>query len=222
LADKGQILRIGMRDGALLDVYCVAASGNRRGGVVLIQEIFGLTQHIREQCDWFASEGYDVWAPAIFDREAPGLQLTYSSQDVATAVALVSKHKIEQAVDDASICIEALTERGPVFVTGYCYGGSVSWAAACRIPGLSGASCYYGSRIPDLAHEILKCPVALHFGEFDREIPLERVLLIQAQRSDVEMWMYPAGHGFNSDRRDDFLAPSAKLARKRTLELFSA
>jgi len=150
------------------------------------------------------------------------LQLTYSSQDVATAVALVSKHKIEQAVDDASICIEALTERGPVFVTGYCYGGSVSWAAACRIPGLSGASCYYGSRIPDLAHEILKCPVALHFGEFDREIPLERVLLIQAQRSDVEMWMYPAGHGFNSDRRDDFHAPSAKLARKRTLELFSA
>ncbi|MFL9927255.1 dienelactone hydrolase family protein [Herbaspirillum lusitanum] len=220
MMSAGQIHKMAMRDGAHIEVYRVPAKGERRGGIVLIQEIFGLTAHIREQCDSFAEEGYEVWAPAIFDREAPGLQLSYSPEDIARAIDLVKQHSMDQAVSDAQICIEALAKIGHVFMLGYCYGGSVSWACACRLPQLSGASCYYGSRIPDLAHETPQCPVALHFGEFDQEIPLDRVQAVRALRPEAEIWTYAAAHGFNSDRRSDFDASSAQLARQRTLDLY--
>lgn len=220
MADAGKLQQWMMRDGAQVGVYRVPAVGTRRGGLVLIQEIFGLTAHIREQCDWFAQQGYEVWAAALFDRQAPGIELTYSQDDIGQAIALMRGHSFEQAVDDVAACVEALAAAGPVFVTGYCYGGSLTWAAACRVPGISAASCYYGSRIPDMSGEFPSCPVALHFGENDPDIPVARVRQFARAHPESAVWIYPAGHGFNSDRRADYHAASAKLARDRTLVLF--
>lgn len=223
MALKGKMIRMKMKDGAEIGVYRVEPKGKRRGGLVLIQEIFGVTDHIKEQCDSYADEGYEVLAPALYDREAPGLEATYSPDDIQKCIEIArEQHKVEQSVTDTRVCIDALKTKGPVFITGYCYGGSIAWLAACRCEGLAAASGYYGSLIPATAHEEPKCPSILHFGKHDHGIPMEGIEKIKAAHAHVPVYIYDAGHGFNSDRRADYNAEAAKLARARTLELFRA
>lgn len=218
---QGTMISMTMNDGASIGAYHVQPKYERRGGLVLIQEIFGVTDHIRQQCDSFADDGYEVIAPALFDREAPGLEASYSDEDRKQAMDIAKQqHPFDQSVRDTQVCIERLQEYGPVFITGYCYGGSVVWAAACRCDGLAAASGYYGSLIPQLAEETPRCPVILHFGRHDQGIPLEGVEQVRARHPEVEVYLYDAGHGFNSDRRANYHQQSAELARQRTLELF--
>jgi len=220
---NGKMVSLTMSDGASIGVYHAQPAGPRRGGLVLIQEIFGVTQHIREQADRFAAEGYEVLAPALYDREAPGLQASYSQEDVQMALKIAREaHPFALSIADVQTCIETLKDKGPVFITGYCYGGSVSWAAACRCQGLAAASGYYGSMIPQFVDETPRCPTILHFGRHDKSIPQEAVEAIKARHPEVPVYVYDAGHGFNSDRRSDYHEESAKLALQRTLDLFRA
>lgn len=221
MAPHGNIEKMRMSDGAEIGVYHVSPLGPRRGGLVLIQEIFGVTEHIREQCDLFAAQGYEVLAPSLFDREAPGFEVSYGADDVQKAIRIArGEHPFELSVKDAQSCIDA--PKGPVFITGYCYGGSVAWAAACRCTGLAAASGYYGGKIGELAEENPRCPIILHFGRHDNGIPLEIAERVKQLHPDVMVYLYDAGHGFNSDRRADYNEAAARLARERTLELFRA
>jgi len=223
MANTGKMISMTMSDGAAIGVYHAEPAGPRRGGLVLIQEIFGVTDHIRDECERYAAEGYEVLAPALFDREAPGLQASYSPEDVQAALRVARElHPFEQSIADVQTCIDHLRDKGPVFITGYCYGGSVTWAAACRCTGLAAASGYYGSLIPKMADEAPRCPTILHFGKLDKGIPLDGVESVRAKHPEVEVHLYDAGHGFNSDRRSDFDDKSASLARSRTLALFRA
>jgi carboxymethylenebutenolidase len=212
-----------MSDGALIDVYRAVPSGRRKGGLVLIQEIFGVTDHIRELSDEYAADGYEVLAPALFDREHPGFEAGYDGEGFARAVELArTVHPFAVSLADAQTCIDALKAGGPVFITGYCYGGSVAWAMAGQSDDLAAASCYYGSMVPTLfIDRTPKCPTICHFGRFDSGIPMEGVeALIAKRHPTAEIFVYEAGHGFNSDRRKDYHALSADLARTRTLALF--
>ncbi|MBN8943071.1 MAG: dienelactone hydrolase family protein [Rhizobiales bacterium] len=223
MAHRGDVTAYRMADDAEIDVYHVKPVAARRGGLVLIQEIFGLTDHIREQCDVYAAEGYEVLAPALYDREAPGLQAPYSPEGIAMAIKIArEQHPFDLSISDTQACIDALKPAGPVFITGYCYGGSVTYAAAARCDGLSAASGYYGSMIPRLAAEPPRCPTILHFGRRDSGIPLDAIAAFEAARPEVTVHLYDAGHGFNSDRRADYDATSAALAFQRTLALFRA
>lgn len=223
MALQGQMIRMTMSDGADIGVYHAMPGEARRGGLVLIQEIFGVTGHIKEQCDRYAAEGYEVLAPALFDRIAPGLEASYSQEDMQKVIKISRhRHPFERSIADTQACIAALQKKGPVFITGYCYGGSVTWAAAARCQGLAAASCYYGSLIPKLADEQPQCPTIVHFGRRDKSIPMTEVERLQRQHPEVKVFIYDAGHGFNSDRRRDYDADSARLARERTLELFHA
>ncbi len=223
MATRGQMIRIQMSDGAEIGVYHVEPQGERRGGLVLIQEIFGVTEHIREQCDLFADLGYEVLSPALYDREVPGFEASYSETDVQRAIQVARQlHDFEVSLRDAQTCIDALKAKGPVFMTGYCYGGSVTWAMACRSRGLAAASGYYGSMIPAMADRKPNCPTILHFGEHDHGIPMEGVRKVAELHPEVAVHVYDAGHGFQSDRRSDYHEPSATLARQRTLDLFRA
>lgn len=223
MTHKGRMISMTMDDGASIGVYHVLPEGPRRGGLVLIQEIFGVTDHIKQASDSFAAEGYEVLAPALYDREAPGLQASYEPDDVQKALKIARElHPFDQSIADTRVCIDALKAKGPVFITGYCYGGSVVWAAACRLDGLAAGSGYYGGMIPKMVGETPKCPVILHFGRHDAGIPLDGVEAVAAAHPEVGVHLYDAGHGFNSDRRKDFHAESAALARKRTLDLFRA
>jgi carboxymethylenebutenolidase len=220
----GVMEKMTMADGAEIGVYHVPPTGERRGGLVLVQEIFGVTEHIRELCEEYAADGYEVLAPSLYDREQPGFQADYSGEGFARALHLAREvHPFDLTLSDVQTCVDALKEKGPVFMVGYCYGGSVCWFAATRLSGVAAASGYYGSMIPGGADEEPKIPVVLHFGRHDTGIPMEGVEKVIAKNwANATIHVYEAGHGFNSDRRKDYHEPSADLARQRTLELFRA
>ena len=216
----GKMIFLTMSDGKAIGVYRTQPQGERRGGLVLIQEVFGISGHIKAVSDSYAAEGYEVLAPSLFDREAPGFVSGYSPEEMPKAAALASGAPLDQRVADTKSCIDAL--KGPVFTVGYCYGGSVVWVAACRCTGLAAASSYYGKLVPELADETPKCPTICHFGKLDAGIPLEGVEKFAAKHPEVAVYLYDAGHGFNSDRPTHHDEAAAKLARRRTLELFRA
>jgi carboxymethylenebutenolidase len=221
---NGSMETMTMADGAAVAVYHVHPTGERRGGLVLVQEIFGITDHIRELCDDYAGDGYEVLAPALFDREHPGFEADYTGDGFAEAVRLAREaHPFALSLADVQTCIDALAPAGPVFVVGYCYGGSVAWFAATQLTGVAAASGYYGSLIPGAADQEPKVPVILHFGRYDTGIPMEGVEQVAARDwPNATVHVYDAGHGFNSDRRKDYHEPSADLAKERTLALFHA
>lgn len=220
----GTMEQMTMSDGAEIAVYHAQPAGTRKGGLVLVQEIFGITDHIRELCDEYAADGYEVLSPALFDREHPGFEAEYTGDGFARAVQLARElHPFDLSLADVQTCVDALAPKGPVFVVGYCYGGSVAWFAATRMQGVAAASGYYGSLIPAAADEEPKVPVILHFGRHDTGIPMEGVEKVIAKDwPKATVYVYEAGHGFNSDRRKDYHEPSADLARERTLEVFEA
>ena len=205
-------------DGFRFDAWRVRPSDARRGGLVLIQEIFGVTEHIRETAAAYADDGYEVLAPSLFDRRAPGFEAGYDAAGVAEGRRLSEATPWEEVASDLQACVDALAP--PVFAVGYCWGGAAAWLAACRCEGLAAASGYYGRRIPELIAETPRCPVILHFGATDPTIPPEVVEQVRERHPDVPVFVYPAGHGFASDRRSDFHPDSARLAKLRTLQLF--
>jgi carboxymethylenebutenolidase len=221
----GQMIRVAMSDGAEIAVYHAEAQGGRTGGLVLVQEIFGVTDHIRELCDEYAGDGYEVLSPALFHREAPGFECDYTGPDFERAVKLARElHPFETSIADAMTCIDMLKAKGPVFMTGYCYGGSVTWRCAQLSDDLAAASSYYGGHVPtQFADTAPKCATICHFGRYDQGIPMEGVeALIAREHPTAQIFVYDANHGFNSDRRKDYHAESADLARERTLGLFRA
>ena len=220
----GETIRMTMSDGADVAVYRAQPAGERRGGLVLVQEIFGVTDHIRDLCEEYAEDGYEVLAPALFDREHPGFEAEYGGEGLAEGIRLArDAHPFALSLADVQTCVDALTDKGPVFVVGYCYGGSIAWFAATQMTGVAAASSYYGSLVPGAADQEPKVPVIAHFGRYDTGIPMEGVdKVIAKDWPNATVYVYEAGHGFNSDRRKDFHEPSCDLAKERTLELFRA
>jgi carboxymethylenebutenolidase len=221
----GEMTTLKMSDDVEIAVYQAEAAGTRKGGLVLIQEIFGVTDHIRELCDEYAADGYEVISPALFHREDPGFECDYTGPQFAHAVDLARKlHPFDASVADAMTCIDALKDKGPVFITGFCYGGSVSWRCAQLSDDLAACSSYYGSLVPTMfADDAPKCATIAHFGRYDQGIPMDGVeALIAKDHPTAQIYVYEANHGFNSDRRKDYHEESSALARERTLGLFKA
>jgi carboxymethylenebutenolidase len=206
-------------DGFSFEAYHVRPSDARRGGLLLIQEIFGVTDHIRELADGFAADGYEVIAPSFYDRLERGFAADYSQDSIQKGVQYSQATPWDQVAADAQAAIDILTP--PVFVTGFCWGGAATWLVACRCTGVAAAACYYGRRISELNDETPRCPTILHFGKKDASIPMERVEEIRERHPDAPIYLYDAGHGFVSDRRADYDADSARLARLRTLAHFA-
>ncbi len=222
MALQGEMRTFTARDGAAITYYHVPSQIVRRGGLILIQEIFGVTDHIKELCDGFAAEGYDVIAPSLYDRHAPGFQAGYAPDDIAQARDAAGKADWDLVTADLQTCADMLRTEGPVYVTGYCWGGSATWVAACRVNGVTAAASYYGRLVIDFVDESPRCPIILHFGEHDATIPMADIETIKARHPDIPVYVYPAGHGFNSDRRADYNPDCAHTARLRTLELFAS
>jgi carboxymethylenebutenolidase len=196
-------------------------TGKPRGGIVVIQEIFGVNAHIRAVTDRFAKEGYLAIAPAVFEHIEKGFDVGYDPDSRARGMAVVGKVDVEQTLRDAAAAIEVAKEGGKVGVVGYCFGGTIVWRAAARLPGLSAAVGYYGGGIVGLKDLKPRVPTMLHFGEKDQHIPVAGVREVAALHPEVEVHIYPADHGFNCDHRESYDAPSAALAWTRTLEFFA-
>jgi carboxymethylenebutenolidase len=206
-------------DGHRLQAYESVPSGAARGGVVVVQEIFGVNDHIRRVADGYAADGYRVIAPALFDRVRPGIELGYTDADIAEGRKIRGQLSFDQALADVEAARKALGDRN-IGIVGYCWGGTVTWLAAARIAGFAAAASYYGGGIGQFAAEHPRCPTQCHFGEKDHAIPMSEVAAVRAANPGVEVYTYPAGHGFNCDARASFDAAAAKLARDRTLAFF--
>jgi carboxymethylenebutenolidase len=193
-----------------------------QGAVVVIQEIFGVNHHIRAVCDRFAEQGYVAVAPAIFDRVERNFQSGYSPDEIAIARKFVANPDWKAMLADTEAAIDAVRDVGPVGIIGFCLGGSVAYAAATQLSGLSAAIGYYGGAIVRFADDKPKAPTQLHFGEKDAGIPLTDVDTIRLKRPDVEIFVYPgAQHGFGCDERASYDKASADIAWQRSLAFFA-
>ncbi len=207
-------------DGFEFGAYHVKPKDARRGGLVIVQEIFGVTQGIKDISDGFAEDGYEVIAPSMYDRSEPGLQVAIPDADFQKLIGYAGA-SFPHVPGDIQACIDALAP--PVFIAGFCYGGTVSWLAASRCTGLSAASGFYGGGIAgQFLNEQPKCPIILHFGSKDAHIGSDQWDKIREAHPDVPVHIYDADHGFFSpDRPPTIHDPdSARLARLRTLQLF--
>ena len=208
-------------DGHQSEGYRVRPASRRKGGVVVIQEVFGVNGHIREVCERLAADGYEAIAPALFDRVRPRVELSYDDAGIAEGRELASAIGWDKPMLDVRAAARAIDLDGKIGVVGYCWGGSWAWLAGCRLDILC-AVCYYGRHIPDLLDETPRCPVMMHFGAEDASIPLESVETIREAHPDIPIYVYEgAGHGFNCDQRASYHAEAAALARKRTLAFFA-
>jgi carboxymethylenebutenolidase len=214
----GEMVQLHAKDGHTLDAYAIQPGAPTTAGLVIVQEIFGVNAHIREVAERYAEDGFVTIAPAIFDRLEPGLELGNGDADRQRAMALLTKFDMEKAVDDIAAAVEWLRGLGVrVGVVGYCLGGTLAWLSATRLP-IDAAVGYYGGRITQYLGERPKAPVMLHFGEQDQHIPQSEIDAIAKAYPEVQIYTYPAGHGFNRDGSAAYSASCATRARARTLE----
>jgi carboxymethylenebutenolidase len=217
----GKTITLTAEDGHQFSAYRAEPAGTPRGGIVVIQEIFGVNQHIRKVTDSFAAAGYLCLSPAIFDRVDRNFEIGYTPADVEHGRATRAKIQLDDMVADVRAAVKALqAEKLKVGVVGYCLGGTLTWLAATRIDGLSAAVGYYGGGVAASASETPRCPVLLHWGETDASIPPDHWETVKKAHPSVPMHVYPAGHGFHCDERGSFHAESSKLAHQRTLDFF--
>ena len=248
MSDKRQLtVELISADGFALPAYVALPDGRPRGAVVVLQEIFGVNSHIRNVADGYAAAGYLAVAPATFHRVKAGVELGYTGDDMGAGMALKAAvealaspggsaitplvmQDIAAAVKYASVAANMATQDTvamgghgtKVGIVGYCWGGLLTWRAACLLDGVSAAVPYYGGgmTVGDEAARAPKCPVLCHFGEEDKHITLPSVLAFKAAQKAVEVQIYAADHGFNCDQRGSYNAAAATLALERTLAFF--
>ena len=200
-------------------------TGSRKGGVIVIQEIFGLDPYVHADVARWEARGFEVLAPSMYDRGQPGFIAEHDDPaQFQEAIRLATANGPANAMSDIQACIDFLAPRGPVFIVGYCYGGTMVWLAASRCKGLSAGSSYYGGQVAGMASLPLACPVIVHLGRKDSHIPADEVKAkIEAAHPEVPVYIYEAsGHGFNNDGRPESDLADAELARRRTVALFEA
>ena len=225
MADAGGRITLTAADGSPVAAYHAPPGDARRGGLVILHAIWGVTPHIRDLSDRLAEQGYEVIAPSLLD----GPEVPFPTADIDPAILNARMAMGEasgwgaSALPRVQAAIDALTPAsgagaGPVFALGFCYGGTTAWLAASRCENLKAVSCFYGGDIAAYVAETPKVPTILHFGKTDAMIPPADVAAIEAAHPDLPVWLYEAGHAFvapNGHHPD-----SAKLAMLRTLQLF--
>jgi carboxymethylenebutenolidase len=218
----GQFINLTAADGFTFPAYVAQPAGKPRGGLVVLQEIFGVNAHIRAVADGYAADGYVVVAPSTFHRVKAGVELGYAEADMQAGMALKAAVEALPApgvMSDIQAAIDHAAQAGKVGILGYCWGGLLTWRAASVLNGLSAAVPYYGGGMTTEAEAARqpKVPVMAHFGEQDHWIPLDSVRAFQKAQPGVTVHVYAANHGFNCDHRGAWNAEAAQLARERTL-----
>ncbi len=224
----GSFVDLKSKDGFVFPAYIAEPASKPRGAVVVVQEIFGVNSHIRAVADRVAQSGYLAIAPATFARVKPGVELGYTDADMQAGFALKTAVEALPApgvLQDLQAAIDEAAKRtgAKVGITGFCWGGLLTWRAACELDGLAAAVPYYGGGMttPDEIARQPKCPVMAHFGNRDHWIPLETVENFKQAHPEVETYVYEADHGFNCDQRGSFDAAASAAARARTQAFFA-
>ena len=216
----GQQINLNTSGMQCIGAWLAKPAGASRGGIVVVQEIFGVNAHVRSVADGFAALGYTAIAPAFFDHVETGVELGYDDDGFKRGRALVGQISFDRAIEDVASAAESIKAAGRIGVVGYCWGGTVALLAATRLalPAVS----YYGARNVAFLDEKPRAPVQFHFGENDASIPPEAVQRHREAYPDMEIFTYRAGHAFNRDvDPGHYDESSARLALDRTLAFFS-
>lgn len=216
----GKMIELTAADGQKLAAYRADPAGKPRGGIVVIQEIFGVNSHIQQVADGYAADGYVAIAPALFDRVQKNVDLGYTPPDIAKGREIRGKVANDAALKDTEAAIKLASSTGKVGIVGYCWGGLVTWLAASKLAGLSAAVAYYGGGILDNTDAAPKVPLMGHFGDKDQHIAVDGVRKLAQKYPQHPIFIYAADHGFNCDHRGSYNAAAAQEARARTLEFF--
>lgn len=214
----GSMITLKASDGHSFGAYKASPAGTAKGGVVILQEIFGVNSHVKHVCDEYAGDGYVAIAPALFDRIEKNAEIGYA--EIGRAREIVGKLLDSMLIADMQAAIDDIKGARFVVPIGYCYGGAMAYLAACRCNGISGAVDYYGTRTIQYCETMTpKVPVQYHFGLKDKSIPIEAITKIKAAHPVGTYHIYDdADHGFSCDERPQFYnAAATKLAKERTL-----
>lgn len=215
----GQHINLPTSGTQCIGAYLAKPEGKPKGGIVVIQEIFGVNDHIRSVADRLAASGYTAIAPHFFDYLETGVEMGYTAETAARGKALVIELGMDRAVEAVGSAAEAIASAGKIGTVGFCWGGTVALLAAIRL-GLPSVS-YYGARNLPFLDEPLRAPVMFHFGELDKSIPPEMVAKHREKLPQMEIYTYPADHAFNRDVGPQYHEPSATLAWDRTMGFFA-
>lgn len=212
----GERVEITAADGHRLAAWLAAPRGKPRGGVVVIQEIFGITEQMKRCTERFAEAGYLAILPAMFDRKERGVTLGYTEFQKGGTLAMSIPEA--QVLADAEAARHAVASAGKTAIVGFCWGGTVAYLAACRLP-FDCAVSYYGSGVGRLAERMQpKVPVMYHFGAQDKFIPPATIAAIRTADATGEFHVYEgANHGFGCDDRESYHAEATALAAERSL-----
>jgi carboxymethylenebutenolidase len=203
-----------------IGAYLARTAGAPKGGIVVVQEIFGVNAHMRSVADRYALAGYTAIAPAFFDFAEQDVELGYDEAGMNKGRELAGEVGLDRAVEAVASAADSIQSSGRTGVVGYCWGGSVALLAAQRLalPAVS----YYGARNVAFLEEPLKAPVMFHFGGKDKSIPREAIEKHRKAWPDAPVYVYEdTGHAFDRDVDPAHYDPAAaKLAWQRTLAFF--
>lgn len=212
---------VSAHDGFAFGARHRSAFGDRKGGVVVLQEVFGVSPHIEAVMARLAAAGYETIAPSLFDRIERGFARIPNEDGLAEGIAAARATPNAQVVADVVAALYALAP-GPKFALGFCFGGVVAWLAAQHVPGVAGAVCFYGRRIIDELDAPLRVPVLMHYGDRDTSIPLSDVATVARRHPAATLHLYPAAHAFCREAGAHFDEASRDLAFSRTLDFLDA
>ena len=218
----GKQFNLTASDAHSLGAYRADPAGKPKGGMIVVQEIFGVNHHIRAVCDRLAGEGYVAVAPAVFDRFVRNFESGYSPDEIAHARSYLGNLNWDNMMKDLDAALGDIRSAGPCGVIGFCMGGTAAFLAACRLNGLKASVAYYGGQIVKFADEKPRCPVQMHFGEKDAGIPLSDVEIVKQKQPQAEVYVYPdAQHGFHCDERASFQKEASTQAWQRSMEFLA-
>jgi len=212
----GKTITLKAKDGHELDAYLAEPKGKPRGGIVVVQEIFGVNDHIKRVADQYAAEGYRAIAPAMFDRIKRGITLPYS--DIQQGIAYMQQLKWPNTLADVEAAADAVRDAGSASIVGYCWGGTVAHVSASELD-FDAAISYYGGGVAKNLDKHPKSPIMYHIGDQDHSIPLPDIEKIKNAFPDATLHVYKgAQHGFNCDERASFSPADARVAFGRSIE----
>jgi len=201
-------------DGHRFDCWIEPAEGSRKGGIVILQEIFGVTDQLKGVARRYAALGYEVAIPALFDRKERGAVIPFDQAPRGRDMMLASD--LSEIMADIEAAVGHLKSHGgKVAAIGFCWGGGLAIRAAQKLD-VAGAVAFYGTRLPQYLDSPLKAPVLGHFGAADDHVPPEVLEQAKAYLPELEVQMYEAGHAFANDARPSYVADAAELAHRRT------
>jgi carboxymethylenebutenolidase len=217
----GDRIKLTTSDGFALNAYRAEPTGKAKGGIVLLQEVWGLNNWIRNEVDRYAREGYVCVAPATMDRIEYGFESeNYGPDHFGRVGQMMKSFDPAKALIDIEAAVRSVADAGKAGVTGYCFGGALTWRSAHAGLGLTAGSGYYGGGIANYIDIAPTIPLEMHYAENDTGIPLDLVEALRARYPRVSIYLYPAGHGFCNADRSVYDATSAAKANSRTLAFF--